>query len=113
MGRAGWIVGVSGHMDLKLEVVIDPDLPTAPEGAVLFDADPSESGPLVYGSHSKSPLSTFYEDLVAGVPMPLTFAMRRVAGAYSVVAAALFLGRDLAVLPTTPSLVYSIDLSYR
>jgi hypothetical protein len=98
---------------LQLQVVIDPDLPPVTEGAVSFETGALETGPLVYGPGRVGPLVAFFEDLVSGLPMPLVFAMHGVSGPHSVVAATLFLRRDLAIHPLTPSLVYAVDLVYR
>lgn len=99
-------------MDLRCDVIVDPSLPDKVSGSISFDtgADP---GLHVYGVTHVGPLMSFYEDLIVGLPMPLTFATHRVNGPHTVVAAALFLDRQLALLASTPGFVYLVDLVCR
>lgn len=100
-------------MDLQLQVIIDPELPPVVEGAVSFETGSLELGLHVYGPGRVGPLAAFFEDLISGAPMPLTFVMHRISGPHSVVAATLFFCRDVAVLPSTVGLVYVVDLAHR
>src|SRR5690606_19304603 len=54
----------------------------------------------------------FFEDLVAGRPMPTQFQTRTL-DIDTVVAMALFLHRDIAVHPKTSSVVAGVDLVHR
>lgn len=97
---------------LKLELTIDPKLPPQVEGAISFETG-GEPFLHVYGPGRPGPLACFYEDLASGAPMPLVFATKRVNGPHTVVAAALFLDRELVLQPATPGFVYAVDLAYR
>ena len=106
---------------LEFRVLIDPTFTAPVDNAVSFEAGPIVSlslptyehhGP-EYGTQSPGALTQFYEDLILGRPMPLNFAVRRVADIDTVMAAALFLKRDLAILPGTPGMVMGVDLVHR
>lgn len=108
-------------MELTFEVVLDPNLVGVVPNAVSFEtgATPNQVGPLVYEHHGEGferapgALTAFYEDLVSGLPLPLKFAMRRVGGVDAVVAAALFLHRDLVLQPRALELIAAVDLVHR
>ena len=97
---------------LKLELTIDPSLPPCVEGAISFETG-GDPGRYVYGRGRPGPLLCFFEDLISGMPMPLIFATKRVSGPHTVIAAALFLDREIAVHPGAPALVYAVDLVHR
>jgi len=103
---------------LQLEVLIDPELPPRVEEAVSFETGGQKrlhvyGPPTIPGIHQGGALLTFFEDLIAGAPMPLVFAMRRVTGSHAVTAAALFLDRTLVMCPATVGFVYIVDLVSR
>ncbi len=58
-------------------------------------------------------LTRFYEDLILGRPFPLAFATRAIADVDTLFAIALFLHRDLAIVPSTPGIVASVDMAHR
>lgn len=111
--------------ELEFHVHIDPALKGPVEGAIAFEtgsliADLADPAKLVYEHHGPefSPLAPgaltrFYEDLILGRPMPLDFAVRQVGDIDTVMAAALFLKRDLAILPSAPGTVAAMDLVHR
>lgn len=111
--------------ELEFRAHIDPALKGPVEGAVAFEtgatiADLSNPAKLVYEHHgpefgplAPGALTRFYEDLILGRPMPLDFAVRVVSDIDTVMAAALFLKRDLAILPSAPGTVAAIDLVHR
>jgi hypothetical protein len=111
--------------EIRLQLVIDPNFPTLVEGAVSFEtgASPAQvSDPALFayehhgeGFSERSPgaLSLLFEDLVAGVPLPLTIAIRDVGGPDTIVALAVFLNREVALHPATPGLVAAADLFHR
>lgn len=108
--------------DLKFQVIVDPGLPPIVEGALSFEtgATKDQLGPGVYNHHGPDftpgdpgALTRLYEDLLLGTPLPLTFATHAVSGADSVLAIALFMNRDLAIIPATTGLVASVDLAHR
>lgn len=105
--------------DLKFEVVIGDNPPTE---SVLFEtgATPGQVGAGVYEHHGEGfgpsvpgALTKLFEDLVLGTKLPLRLATTRVRAPDTVLAIALFMGRDLLLLPATPGLVYGIDLAHR
>jgi hypothetical protein len=112
-------------MELQFRALIDPSFSGPVPDAVAFEtgatiADLSDPGKLCYEHHGPefSPLSPgaltrFYEDLILGRPMPLDFAIRKVSDIDTVMAAALFLKRDLAIHPSAPGMVAGIDLVHR
>lgn len=111
--------------EIKLQLLVDPELPAVLQDVVCFESgatpeqtrDPSL---WTYNHHgegftSQSPgaLTRLFEDLVSGRPFPITLGLRKVGGVDSIIAAALFLHRDLALHSTTPGLVALVDLVHR
>lgn len=111
--------------ELRLQLVIDPTFSKVTPDAVTFEtgADPEEvadTNLLAYEHHgegfapgSPGALTLFYQDLIFGVPMPLTLAMHQVAHVDSILAAALFCRRELVVHPAMPGIVYGAELYHR
>lgn len=101
--------------DLTFQVLVDPAHPPLVEGAVSFELGPADRPKLAYNHGPEDPgaLTTFFEDLVSGVPMPLTLAIRSVGGLDTILAVALFLHRELAIHPAMPGLVAAVDLIHR
>ena len=77
---------------LDLRLVVDPKVPENLPEAVLFGVG---EGPYA----GPRGLLTLYEHLVMGAPLPLLIALREVRTVASHVAVALFLQRELLVLP--------------
>jgi hypothetical protein len=105
--------------DLKLNVVIGSEIP---EESVLFErgSTPDKLGPGVYDHHGEGynsftpgALTRLFEDLVIGTKLPLSFSTPAVGAPDTILAIALFMGRDLLLLPATPGLVYGVDLVHR
>lgn len=96
--------------ELKFHVKIDPNLLGVNENMVSFDtmAEPGDRSKASYSS-----LASFYEDLILGAALPLTFGTRAVRGTATIMAIALFLHRELALAPATPGLVMLADLYNR
>jgi hypothetical protein len=83
-------------LTLKLNVVID----SVREGdaeSILYNGD----------------LRHFFETLILGAPLPLELILRSVQGPNEVMAATLFLCRDLLLVQETAGLVYQVDLVLR
>jgi hypothetical protein len=103
--------------ELRLQVIIDPKLPSVSESCVSFETGGTpEDRPKWSYSHSQGTpgaLSLFFEDLILGAPFPLTLGIHRIGGADTVFAVALFMNRDLALHPSMPGLVASVDLYHR
>ncbi len=111
--------------DLRFELLIDPALPPLVSGAVSFEtgaspaevADPQNSAYEHHGEGysraSPGALTRLYEDLLYGVPLPLAFATRGVRGVDTIVAAAIFLDRELILRPGTFGLVAATDFMHR
>jgi hypothetical protein len=111
--------------DLRLELVLDPTLPPVTPGVVSFEtgasfadvADPSnhayEHEGLGFLPTCPGALTRLYEDLTYGVALPLVFACHPPRDADAVVAAALFLDRELVMHPAVPGLVAGVDLVHR
>ncbi len=86
---------------MSIKQLMDP-------AALGYEHHGPEFSPLSPGA-----LTRFYEDLILGRPMPLDFAIRAVSDIDTVMAAALFLKRDLAILPSCHATVAAIDLAHR
>lgn len=109
--------------ELSFQVVLDPTVQPVVKGAITFETGASlveSAEPFVYEHHgdgfdlhSKGALTKFYEDLLLGTALPLTFATTRVKDIDTLVAISLFLYRDLAIHPSTPGLVTTVDLIHR
>jgi len=108
--------------ELQFQILVDPKLPPIVEGAVSFEtgASPDLLRMGVYNHHgsgfgpeSTGALTRFYEDLVSGAPFPLTLATHAIESSDTVVAIALFMHRELAILPSTIALVAGVDLAHR
>lgn len=111
--------------ELSFQVLIDPHLPPVVEGAVSFEtgasrAQASDPKLFVYEHHGegfrpedRGALTSFFEDLILGTPFPLVFATHRIGGLDTILAASLFLHRDLAIHPGMPGLVAAADLVHR
>ena len=112
-------------MELEFRALIDPAFHGPVAGAVAFEteataADLSDPNHTVYEHHgpdfssfSPGALTRFYEDLILGRAMPLNFAVQSISDIDMVMAAALFLKRDLAIQPCAPGMVAAIDLVHR
>lgn len=109
---------------LDLTVNVDPKFSGPTHGSVNFEtgltrtqaADPTLYAYEHHGDEfsivDPGALTSFYEDLLLGRPMPLRFLTRTIR-MDTVFAIALFLHRDLVPLPVVPSVVASVDLVHR
>lgn len=106
-------------MDIELRVILDPTFRGPVEGAVAFETgatveDLRNPDLLVYEHIGPiGALTRFYEDLILGRAMPLHMAIQGAKDIDTILAAALFLKRDLAIHPSMPGLVASCDLVHR
>lgn len=112
-------------MDLEFRVIIEPKLEPVLENTLTFEtgasreqvADPAlyayEHHGVEFGQTDPGALTSFFEDLILGRPMPLTFATRSVKDIDTLFAIALFLHRDLAIAPAMPGLIAQVDLVHR
>lgn len=111
---------------MDLQILIEPSLPSVVPYAIAFEtgATPAEVTPdpdrFVYEHHgdgftaeSSGALTRFYEDVALGRTLPVTFATHRIRDVDTVVALAIFLNRDLVLVPGTVGLVAQIDLIHR
>lgn len=96
--------------ELRFEVVIDSRLEPVTEQLVTYDAGARDGDRLAWGYGS---LRDFYEDLILGAPWPLKLGIHTIRGVDTIVAVALFCGRDLAVQPNTMAFVAATDLYRR
>lgn len=108
--------------EIQFQVLVDPNSPPITDKALCFETGASRDqlGPGVYEHHgegfrSEDPgaLTRFYEDLLLGTSYPLVFATRELRGPDTLVAMAIFMYRDLALIPETVGLVASVDLYHR
>jgi hypothetical protein len=110
---------------IDLNVSIHPDNPAVMEDAVTFEcgasrAQAADPDLYVYEHHGEGfgqvdpgALTSFFEDLVLGRPLPTKFVTRNIQDVDTILAMTLFLQRDLAIAPVMPGLVYAVDLVHR
>lgn len=110
---------------IPLSITIDSSLPRVVPNAVSFETGASKLETLdpsifAYEHHGagftpldRGALPVFFEDLILGRPLPLTFVTHSVGDIDTIVAMALFSRRDLAIHPATPGLVMAADLVHR
>jgi hypothetical protein len=111
---------------VDLKVLIEPTLPSIVPFAIAYEtgASPEEIRPdpdkFVYEHHgdeytpeSPGALTRFYEDVSLGRTLPVTFASHAIRDVDTVVAMALFLNRDLVLVPATVGFVAQVDLIHR
>jgi hypothetical protein len=99
---------------VDLRVTVDPDLPELlNEPVVAFGSfTGSCAGLTVYAPGGPgSPLSRLYVDLICGRSLPLTFVARSAQNLATVVAASLFLDRELCLHPMAAALVSAVELA--
>jgi hypothetical protein len=124
IGNIGQLVYLC-PMRLDFQLIVDPTFQGPVPNAVAFETGASiaqllESETPVYEHHgpefgpiAPGALTRFFEDLLLGRPMPLTFAVRQIGDVDTVMAAALFMRRDLVTHPKAPGMVAGIDLVHR
>jgi len=110
---------------IEFRVVIEPSLEVIVPDAISFEtgaslAEATDPNLFVYEHHgagfdARSPgaLPRFFEDLVMGRALPLTFATPRLRDVDVLFALTLFLHRDLAIHPSTPGVIASVDMAHR
>lgn len=111
--------------EVQLQVEVNPDSIGLIGGAISFEtgltreqaADPTL---YAYEHHGQDfsiadpgSLSSFYEDLVLGRPMPTKFVTRAIGGIDTVFAITLFMHRDLVPLSIVSGAVTSVDFVHR
>lgn len=111
--------------EISLSVIVDPTLEGLIPEAISYETGLTRkevSDPTLYAydhhgieftSTDPGALTSFYEDLLQGRPMPLKFATKEIRGIDTLVALALFYHRDLVTHPNTPGLIYAADLVHR
>jgi len=109
----------------NLQVFYDPSAPPVVEGVLTFETGGSPEQVMdpslwVYDHHGEGfgqaapgALTMLFEDMVMGRPTPAAFLSNRIRDVDVLVAATLFLHRDLLTLPRTVGLVAQIDLVHR
>ncbi len=110
---------------IRFNVTLDPEAPAVLGDTVTFEtgatlAEVSSQDTFAYNHHGggfgdahPGALTSFYEDLVLGRPFPLQMVAHRVDGMDTIVAMALFLHRDLVLLPRTIGFVGTVDFLHR
>jgi len=110
---------------IKLQVTIEPDLPTIVPDVVSFETgarliDIQTTSLFCYEHHgsdfniqSRGALTAFFEDLILGRNLPLVFATPIVRDIDTVMAITLFLRRDVALHSAMPGIVSSIEFAHR
>ncbi len=109
---------------MDLQVLVDRGLPSVVPNAVTFECGSSLAetmgSQLVYEHHGEGftvahqgALSRFFEDIVMGRKMPMTFATHSIRDVDTVFAVTLFLNRDLVLVPSMVNLVAQMELVHR
>jgi len=109
---------------MELRVLVEPALPGVVANHVSFECgatlEETTKQPFVYEHHgngfgpeNQGALTRFFEDLMAGAVFPLTFGTHSIRDVDTVFAIALFLNRDLALVPGMVNLVAQMDLVHR
>jgi hypothetical protein len=112
-------------VNLEFRIIIEPRVTPIVEGALTFEAGASReqaADPALYvyehhgegfGQADPGALTSFFEDLILGRPLPLVFATPAIRDVDTLFAIALFLHRELAIAPAMPGLVAQVDLVHR
>lgn len=110
---------------VDLRVRIEPGLPAIVPDSISFEtgatrAQAADPDLFVYEHHGKEfsgadpgALTSFFEDLILGRALPLSFATTGIHDVDVLTAIALFLHRDLAIHPNMPGLIAAVDLVHR
>jgi hypothetical protein len=110
---------------LEFRLVIEPRVKPVVEGALTFEAgatreqtaDPDlyvyEHHGSEFGQTDPGALTSFFEDLILGRPMPLVFLTPEIKDVDTLFAIAIFLHRDLAIAPGIAGIVAQVDLVHR
>lgn len=98
--------------ELRIELIIDPGAEVGTPGSLSFEMGPSEA-PWCYDALEPGALTSLYEDLALGAPLPLRFVTHGIRGPHTIVAMGLFTQRDLLLHPGTSALVYNAELYRR
>ena len=108
-----------------MSLYLDPKAPPVLDGAISFETGAStedvrnlsvwayEHHGSDFDSSSQGALTRFYEDMVSGRLLPPSFVTHRINGPDTIVAASLFLNRELVLLPETAKFVASVDWVHR
>lgn len=111
--------------ELSLQVLIDEKLQGLVEDAISFEtglsreqaADPSlyayEHHGVGFTQVDPGALTSFFEDMLRGRPLPLKFATKVIGGVDTLTAITLFLHRDLCIHPQMPSFISQVELTHR
>lgn len=109
---------------MDLRVLVEPSLPSMVADAISFECGASlkqaTENTYVYEHHGEDftpehqgALSRFFEDMMLGARFPTTFATRAIRDVDTMFAIALFLNRDLALVPGMIGLVAQVELVHR
>lgn len=111
--------------ELHFELVVGQNVPVTSPDAVSYETGASpkqtrDESTFAYEHHgsefdSVSPgaLQRLYEDLLLGRALPLRFETRAIAGIDTLVAIAVFMHRDIAIHPSMPAFVATVDAAHR
>lgn len=112
-------------MSLEFRIIIEPRCAPVIDGVLTYEAGASReqaSDPALhvyehhgpeFGQADPGALTSFFEDLILGRPMPLVFCTPAIQDVDTLFAIALFLHRELAITPSMPGLVGQVDLVHR
>lgn len=90
---------------LRFQVVVGSSLEANTAEAISWQMGPPSRTEGVFSYGGVNALSEFYEDLLKGAPFPFSFHAYSLWGADALVAVAIYLHRELALLPQTTALV--------
>ncbi len=109
---------------MDLQVLVEQALPPVVPDAIAFECGATleqvNAGGFVYDHHGdeftaehQGALTRFFEDIALGRKLPTTFATREIRDVDTMFAIALFLNRDLILVPAMVGLVAQVDLIHR
>jgi hypothetical protein len=96
--------------DLRLAVVIDPELKDPVKNVVAFGDFQTDDTTLGTGVYKESEVGRFYRDLILGRSLPLTYVSREVTNLGMILSICLFLRRDLVLHPSMAGVVTASEL---
>ena len=110
---------------VEFQVLVDPNLPAIVPDSISFETGGSRQQVAdpdlwVYNHHGEGfgfsdpgALTSFYDDLVLGRPMPTRFVTHSLRDIDTLFAITLFLHRDVAIHPTALGIVGEVDYIHR
>jgi hypothetical protein len=109
---------------MDLQVIVDRGLPSVMRDAIMFECgatvEQTMGSGFIYEHHGEDftaahqgALTRFFEDVALGRRMPQIFATHRIRDVDTIFAMALFLNRDLVLVPSMVGLIAQMEMVHR